>query len=270
MGRLIRSAWVAAYGEDRSEFGRIKAYVCVYRRFRPPKGARRKTEQTATKAPLLRAFLESYEKGFYDWGDDPSFFAAKEILGSANCATWGVCRPDVRSSLEKGDAVVFFCARQGEGKTWNYHFVGVGTVGQLVRDRNEIWKRRAYAQYRKFFNLLVDAHGNQDEKFHPVHKKDWKLRSKAPYVLFDSVCSVFNLDSPRHVAIWDGIADREDWDGHRKTKKIEQLIFEDRGIERRLRTSRTGFAHAKLNLAKSSDKRGRALPEIMEELKKLI
>jgi len=269
MDGAIPSSWVAVYSQDRSEFGRMKAYVCVYRQFEPPKGARRITEQIATKNPLLGKFLESYEKGFYDWGDDPSFFAAKNILGSPNSATWGVCRRDVRNSLDVGDAVVFFCARQGGGKTWNYHFVGVGEIGELIRDRNEIWKRREYAQYRKFFNLLIDAHGNQHEAFHPSHK-NWEIRSKAPYVIFDSVSSVFNLDSPRRVATWDGIAVREDWDGDRKSKKIEQLIFEDRGIKRRLRTSRTGFAHVKLNLAKSSDKRGRTLPELMGELKRLI
>jgi hypothetical protein len=248
----------------------IKAYVCVYRQFRPPEVAQRKTKQNAIKNPLLEEFLETYQKGFYDWGDDPSLFAAKEAFGCTNHATWGVCRRDVRNSLEKGDSVVFFCARQGGGKTWNYHFVGVGTVGELVRDRIELWKRRKYKEYRKFFNLLIDAQGNQSEAFHPAHKKDWKLRSEAPYILFDPVTSVFNLDSPQLVATWDGIADKEDWNGNPKAKKVERLIFEDRGIKRRLRTSRIGFAHVKLNPAKSTDKCGRTLPEILEELKRLI
>ena len=50
---------------------------------------------------LLKRYLALYNAPgcFYDWGDDPSFFAASELLGSPNNATWGVCRRDVRASM---------------------------------------------------------------------------------------------------------------------------------------------------------------------------
>ena len=40
---------------------------------------------------MLRRFLDRYDEPdcFDDWGDDPSFFSAVDILGSADEATWG-------------------------------------------------------------------------------------------------------------------------------------------------------------------------------------
>ena len=54
----------------------------------------------------MREYLALYKLGmeqdgecYYDWGDDPSFFAAEEFLGDVNRASWGVCRRDVREKL---------------------------------------------------------------------------------------------------------------------------------------------------------------------------
>lgn len=247
----------------------MKAYVCVYRQLRPHEKDRRATEQAAAKDLHLGKFLETYEQGFYDWGDDPSFFAAKYLLNDVRQATWGVCRRDVRSSLNRGDVIIFFCAREDKDKTWSYYFIGFGTVGEIVSDRNDLWNKPKYAKFHKFYNLLIDRNGNQCEQFRPLHK-DWVKRSKAFYVLFDSDRSVFNLDSPHRVATWDRTTNKELWNSSPRSQKIERLIFKDRGVERRLRTSRLGFAHPKLNLTKSKDIRGRTLLQLTEELKKLI
>jgi hypothetical protein len=40
----------------------------------------------------------------YDNGDDPSFYVARRYGGPL---TWGVCRPDVRSTIQTGSIVVF-------------------------------------------------------------------------------------------------------------------------------------------------------------------
>ncbi|MHB8390769.1 MAG: hypothetical protein ACYDBH_14510 [Acidobacteriaceae bacterium] len=226
----------------------MNAYLCTYRQITPPRSALKKMELAAKQNSLLRRFLDGYEGSFFDWGDDPSFFAAKHMLGDVRRATWGVCRRDVRSNLEKGDIVVFFCARQNkEKRLWRYYFIGFGAVREVVRCRELLWTSHVYAPYRKFYNVLTASDGKQRETFYPFHK-DWERRAEAPYVLFDAARSAFNLDSPHHVATWDSEANHEAWRGDPRTSKIEQLLFVDRGIERRLRTSRTGYAHVKLNL----------------------
>ena len=248
----------------------MKAYVCVYRKLRPQEKDRRATELEAANDHLLGKFLETYQEGFFDWGDDPSFFAAKHQLNDIRQATWGVCRRDVRSSLDVGDVIIFFCARENTDKTWDYYFIGLGTVGEIVSDRSNLWNKPQYAKFRKFYNLLIDCNGNQHERFHPYHYRDWVERSEAPYVFFDPARSIFNSDTPHRVATWDRSTNKELWHSDTKSQMIEKLIFKDRGIERRLRSSRIGFAHPKLNLTKSKDIRGCTLFQLTEELKKLI
>ncbi|MGB8259376.1 MAG: hypothetical protein WCE75_03450 [Terracidiphilus sp.] len=252
----------------------MNAYLCVYRQREPSNGDRRKTEREAEKNPLVAKFLEGYKESFYDWGDDPSFFAAKELLGDVRRATWGVCRRDVRGSLNEGDVVVFFCGRQlKRSGSWSYYFIGFGTVLEVVRPRDLLWTKRKYAPYRKFYNVLMGPDGKQRETFHPFHDENWKLRADAPYVLFDPEHSAFNLDSPHLVASWNGDETPETWRPDRKAREIERLLFTDRGIiKRRLRTSRTGFGHAKLNLLfdRGKVRPGRPLADLTFALEKLL
>ena len=183
----------------------MNAYVCTYRRKTPEPKERRQTEEAAKRDPLLRSFLEIYDRSYYDWGDDPSFFAAQNRLGDVRKASWGVCRRDVRNALTKGDLVVFFCGCQKK-RVWRYYFVGFGRVGDLV-DRAALWTDPAQEPYRTFYNVLAKVAGGrmfQSETFHPCHD-DWKRRAKAPCVLFDPTNSKFNLTSPHHVATWDGL-----------------------------------------------------------------
>lgn len=251
----------------------MNAYVCVYRQIKPSPKASKMTEQAATKNSLLRRFIDEYNGSFYDWGDDPSFFSAKHLLGDVNSATWGVCRRDVRSVLNKGDVVVFFCGSQIKDKgVWHYYFIGFGTVREIVKRRELLWKSPVYARYRKFYNLLVDSNGKQRETFRPFHE-NWEDRAKAPYAIFDPKQSAFNLDSPHLVATWDGKGIPETWKRDRRTREIERLLFDERDInDRRLRTSATGFAHSKLNLLRKGekDRPGRSLSDLTESLKKLI
>ena len=251
----------------------MNAYVCVYRQITPPPGAKKKTEQAATRDDLLRKFLNEYDGSFYDWGDAPSFFAAQHMLGDVRKATWGVCRSDVRSDLGKGDVVVFFCGSQNKDEgPWRYYFIGFGTVRELVRRRALLWTKPAYAPYRKFYNLLTESDGKWREVFHPFHRKDWERRAQAPYVVFDRARSAFNLNSPHAVATWDGEGNQETWKRDRRTREIERLLFVERGIERRLRTSRTGFAHVKLNLLRDGNKTrpGRSLSDFTDALSRLV
>jgi len=100
----------------------MRAYVCTYRHSSPSPRDRRQTEEAAAALPLLRTYLDQYDKlgSVLDWGDDPSFFAASELLGDVRRATWGVCRRDVRASLGPGDFVVFICGRQDK-RFWEYY-----------------------------------------------------------------------------------------------------------------------------------------------------
>ncbi|HEY5328786.1 MAG TPA: hypothetical protein VIJ79_02780 [Acidobacteriaceae bacterium] len=253
----------------------MNAYLCTYRRIRPSNLVLRHMGAAAKQDPLLQTFLNSYDKSYYDWGDDPSFFAAQHLLRDVRKASWGVCRPDVRNVLGEGDIVVFFCGCQDKDTcVWRYYFVGFGTVLALV-ERAALWTDPAYAPYRKFYNVLARLNGThlvQSEKFHPYHN-DWKLRAKAPYVLFDPAHSVFDLKSPHHVATWDRTTIPETWKTDVRSRKIEHLLFTERGIDdRRLRTSPTGFGHAKLNLLKAGRtvRPGRSLSELTQALGQLV
>jgi hypothetical protein len=74
------------------------------------------------------------------------------------------------------------------------------------------------------------------------------------------------------VAEWHKGDKKEIWKLDRRTKKIERVLFAERGIDdRRLRTSQTGYAHAKLNLLRDGRnvRPGRSLPELLKVLKEL-
>ena len=251
----------------------MTAYICTYRRATPSQKERLQTEAAATRDPLLQAFLERYDKSYYDWGDDPSFFSAQHRLGDVRKASWGVCRRDVRNALRVRDFVVFFCGRD-DGHVWRYYFVGFGTVHALV-DRADLWTDPAHSAYRKFYNVLARLDGGrlvQSETFHKYHE-NWKVRAEAPYVLFDAVHSAFNLESPHHVATWNyGAPTPEKWTKDCRSKEIERLLFAERGIVRRLRTSKSGYSHTKLNLGSAgrTPRPGRTLQELRQALKQLV
>lgn len=248
----------------------MNAYLCTYRQ-RPPRPIDlAKTRNAGKDDPLVEKFLSEYDDGHYDWGDDPAFFAAKHKLRNVRKASWGVCRPDVRTVSEPGDVVVFFCAHPNKERTiWTYSFIGFGTVGERIWHM-DVWKNRRYAPYRSFYNLLINKHEQQEEIFWPIHT-NWKRRLESPYIIFDAAKSVFNLDSPHVVAEWHKGDKKEIWKLDRRTKKIERVLFAERGIDRRLRTSQTGYAHTKLNLLQDGRnvRPGRSLPELLKVLKEL-
>jgi hypothetical protein len=113
----------------------------------------------------------------------------------------------------------------------------------------------------------------QKEYFHPYHD-DWdKGRAAAPYIIFDPDHSEFNVHSPHHVATWNvGHALPEVWNPDRRSRKLEQLLFEERRISRRLRTSAGRYAHVKLNLTHKGKlpRPGRSLSDLCAELRKIV
>jgi hypothetical protein len=74
----------------------------------------------------------------------------------------------------------------------------------------------------------------------------------------------FNLTNPLLVATYDGDQIPERWNA--KSRGLENLLFRERGIERRLRTARRGVGHAKLNLLNSGGGRreGRSGEELRD------
>lgn len=180
----------------------MKAFVCVYRHSIPNMAELRKVATAAEGQPLIRKFLAEYPNPncFYDWGDDPAFFCAKELVGNVRSATWGVCRRDVRQQLAEGDLVVFFCGKQrpNEVKVWDYYFVGYGTVRKTI-SRQRLWSEARYTTYHAFYNILAKPHGDDWMRYEPFgnEHKDWRVRSAAPYIIFesDSPLTDFNISS---------------------------------------------------------------------------
>lgn len=233
----------------------MNAYVCVYRHLIPGRRGWHRTESAATSNPTLRRFLDVYDDQncFYDWGDDPGFFAASELFGDVRNATWGVCRRDVRKLLGAGDYVVFFCAKQVGKRVWDYYYIGVGTV-TLGLTRQTIWLDDQYAKYRDFFNILARLSANgeleQHETFHAYHG-DWEKRCKAPYWLFAREQSQFNLVNPLHVATYTGTRGAvETWHAsqNRQVARLEAILFPQSSSTRRLRTSHIQHSHRHINL----------------------
>ena len=186
---------------------------------------------------------------YYDWGDDPSFFAASEFFGDVQHATWGVCRPDVRGYLKKaGDYVVFFCAKSASGPVREYFYIGVGTVS-FGLNREDIWSNARYARYRDFFNILarpslVTGELEPYEIVSPFHD-DWKKRCEEPYWVFDPEWSQFNLVDPLHVATYTGTEGPvETWRSSQdqQVKRLETLLFPP-SAPRRLRINSSPTTH---------------------------
>jgi hypothetical protein len=232
----------------------MNAYVCVYLHQTPSRRNRRRTESAAASNPILHRFLDVYDNSncFYDWGDDPSFFAASEIFGDVRYATWGVCRPDVRRRLKAGDYIVFFCAKSVGGPVWEYFYIGVGTACRDLT-RQTIWSDDQYADYRDFFNILArssDGMLEQHETIYPYHDDDWQERCEAPYWLFDREQSQFNLVNPLHVATYIGTEGAvENWDSSRNLQvdRLKALLFPPSAPRRHLRINNR-LSHRHINL----------------------
>lgn len=239
----------------------MKAYLCVYRHSIPPRKDWDLTKARAATEPLLQKFLDRYGQPecFYDWGDDPSFFASSEILGSAESATWGVCRRDVRTAMRPGDYVVFVCGKEMAKGIWEYFYVGVGTIKQLL-DRHVIWSEDGYEPQRRFFNVLARPVGGelqQYETFHRYHP-DWDRRAAAPYIVFDPLESRFNLENPPLVASYDrdhgGI---EEWNYNDPiSRRLAALVLPDSSSTRGLRSVNVQRSHPKMNLAPQARRAG--------------
>ena len=248
----------------------MKAYLCVYRQFKVEATDWVKSKALVCDNPKLRVgkFLRRYQRNlegrrkgrFYDWGDDPAFFGAEEFLGDVRQASWGVCRPDVRRQLSKGDFVVFFCAQRQlqERSQWNYYYIGVGTVSKVIKRRSRIWTIDAYRKYRKFYNLLIDEASNHKEVLFP-HHDDWENRLQAPYILFESSAQThFNVRNPLLVATYDGENQAtgsrilESWRlDDLYVREVDDLIpIRDGG--KKLRTSHQGNAHQHMNLSRNN------------------
>ena len=262
----------------------MKCYVCVYRQpaLNPSKWKRSCREAGNKRG--LRKYLKLYRSGFeqgatcfYDWGDDPAFFAAVEFLGDVNRASWGVCRRDVREKLCNGDFVIFFCAKALEERTWEYYYIGLGTVSETL-DRGLVWSSEEYRPYRDFFNLLMDSRGDQYEFIYDKHNSDWRERADAPYILFDTSQNRthFNLTNPLLVATyrlgdppWRGNV-IERW--HLDDKKVRAIYGaipkRTTGKEpgKKLRTGRTdqGYPHQFQNLSYIDD------PDLKRKRQKLL
>lgn len=227
----------------------MNAFICVYRHINPPGKERLAVEKNATQDLILKKHLNNYRQpnNYYDWGDDPSFFAAKEMLNDEKLATWGVCRRDVRIQLTKGDLVIFICTRQ-EVNHWDYFYIGFGTVSETLTDRTKIWKEEKYHIYRHFYNLLIDANNNWHEPFGCEHR-DWKRRVQAPYIFFETSVGLtdFNISNPLHIATCIAKESRiEQWHSEKKVlvKQLEEsLLIKHFKTKRKLRINNPQIAH---------------------------
>jgi len=229
----------------------MRAYVCVYRHTAPSPKARRQTDEAAATHPLLQRYLERYDApgSVLDWGDDPAFFAASELLGDVQQATWGVCRRDVRASLSTGDFVVFICGRQ-DGRLWEYFYVGVATLSQPLT-REQIWSDDRYEVYRHFFNVLARSDQDGLKQYEHIYKyhEDWLKRCSGPYWLFDPDGTRFDLRNPLHIATYQGETGQiERWrDADERAYELRSLLLRGAKSTRGLRTTHPQRPHPKLN-----------------------
>ena len=267
-------------------------YICVYLQKIPDKKDWVRAKGNASGDPVLKEYVRRYENRFkknkdgigrfYDWGDDPAFFAAETFGGNV---TWGVCRHDVRDKLQKEDVVVFFCAQEQENqkpKKWMYYYVGLGTVGEVVKPRERLWKKVRYQEYTKYYNLLITKDGCHRE---PVDDHaDWAKRLAARYIIFDDAPDKthFNVTNPLHVATYtEGSEGKilECWRSSKdeRVKRINDLIpkrpptKKEGSGGKKLRTSPTWNAHVHMNLSDRADKllRGKRR-ELLKVSKKVV
>lgn len=86
----------------------------------------------------------------YDNGDDPSFYVARK----GGPLTWGVCRQQVRNSIEIGGIVVFF-SYTSHGSKIQYRLSAVATVADKL-DRGDVYNDERLSRHRDLYlNVLV-------------------------------------------------------------------------------------------------------------------
>ena len=120
------------------------------------------------------AFHAALHSGFpYDAGDDPALFSARRHRGPI---TWGVCRPDVRCSICKGDGIVFFAAQNdSQNETTRYSFV----AALRVPDKMLHTALSTHPVFGQYLNLLIRPCGSGWEHYEPVAEQnhpDWLWR----------------------------------------------------------------------------------------------
>ena len=244
-------------------------YVCVYRHPIPSRAELAQVERV--DGALMAEWRAAYRApgSVLDWGDDPSFFAASRVLGSASLASWSVCRRDVRSAVRPGDAVVFVNARYESDARhrWtgaiDYVYTGVGTVGRTAT-REEVWTEPALEPYRSFLNALArpSPGGLVNVEVFPPHE-DWERRAGAPVVLFDPARTCFDIESPRVIARHERWAPvPELWSADSAGQRLEALLFA--GTARRLRTANNGHAHSKRVIRLEEPAFGPVVDELLE------
>jgi hypothetical protein len=117
----------------------------------------------------------------YDVGDDPSFFAASHHGGPV---TWGVCRPDVRQAICRGDWMVFFSAEKDtqDSAVTRYRFVAALCVEEKL-SHMALFSPSINMPYRDYLNLLIRPNGTGWEHYEPLfgerdrnYHKDWLWR----------------------------------------------------------------------------------------------
>jgi hypothetical protein len=254
-----------------------RVYVCVYRQYIPERRSLRECVERAAEAdPQLQGLYDRLMAGdsVYDWGDDPSFFSAEYIQGSAENAAWGVCRPNVRQKIRANDVVVFFCARRAQiADPIHYLFTGYGTAAKRVDDRRDLWRQPELEPFREHLNVLArpDAFGRLEnvERFLPQHD-NWKDRAKSPYILFDPKRSRFNMTNPTLVASAERGTKVETWYETPQAQEIRTALFEDLNVSRTLRTSAKGTSHPHINLTKKLADAGITVDQLVEKLFPLV
>ena len=259
----------------------MNLYLSVYRQPIPKSGDLKSAWREASSNEALQEYLQRYEnrfkknkRCFYDWGDDPSFFAEARFGGSV---TWGACRSNVRKMLNPEDVVIFFCAQQQRNKVqWKYYYVGLGTVAKVIECRERLWKEPSYKPYRQYFNLLVDSKGVHRELI--ACHTDWADRLEAPYIIFDTdpTKTQFHVTNPLHVATSNGKDEArrrkeegkvmEIWKSRRdeRVKRIYNLVPKREG-RKKLLTSETGFGHVFMNLRETLRRNKRLSEEQLDD-----
>jgi hypothetical protein len=252
-------------------------FVCVYRQFVPEKNQLRDCVAKAAEGdPQLQYLYDQLMTGqtVYDWGDDPSFFSAEYVQGAAESAAWGVCRPNVRRMVRRGDSVVFFCARRARKfDPIHYLFTGYGTVARTVKKRQDVWRKAELQPYQNHFNVLAKpgqlGRLKNAERFPPIHE-DWAERVKSPYVIFDPELSRFDMEQPTMVAYAEPGSKVETWYKTPSAQAIWDTIFGGFELQRSLRVSAKGSSHPHINLTKNLASVGMTAAQLIEKLRPLV
>lgn len=112
----------------------------------------------------------------YDNGDDPSFYATRK----GGRLTWGVCRPEVRNSIQPGNIVVFF-SFTSQGSDIRYRLSAVATVAEKL-DRRFVYSDIRFSQHLGLYlNLLIKPHMegwqyDESDREKKARHRDWLWR----------------------------------------------------------------------------------------------